>query len=110
MSLYKSAVSSMNYFFLRKLVDKPYNKVEVINNELENYLTALNNEFPLDQEVEKAIETELIEGDYFTGRTETQVRRMLELRIMELSGEQLPTVVEFYLAMGRRNSLFAEEA
>lgn len=108
MSLYIAAVSSMNHFFLRKVKNKPGNKVEVINEELQNYLMALNSEDPLDQDIEEVIENEIEEGEYFTDMTEQQARYLLETAITELVGGELPSVVEFYISLAKRRSLLKE--
>lgn len=90
------AVSSMNYLFLRYTTDKPESRDSIaVHEELDIFLTNLNNEAPqMQDEIKTVIRRELHEGDYFASLGELESK--LHDALVELTGEDLPVAFEFY--------------
>lgn len=59
-----SAVSSMNYLFLRYTANKEEFS-ESVTHEIQSFLSSINNESFLNKDIRQVIKEEISEGDYF---------------------------------------------
>src|SRR5690606_24741393 len=109
MSLAISCISSMNYFFLRHVTKKPGHDVDIINDELQNYLMNIPATEGIDKDFLYAIAEEIEEGDYFSNRTETEVRSMLSTSIQELVGENLSHIVDLYVQLSMDMGVLSDD-
>lgn len=93
-----SAISSMNYFFLR-IVAGTMNE-EAVNEEVSSFIERLAEEHgALDDKARNAIKKELFEGNYFKGLSITEVKDRINDATERLTGEQLPEVTRFYTGL-----------
>lgn len=97
-TLEEQAISSQNFFFLRVVAKR--NVEEIVMDELEGFLNSLNNEYAkLKPGVIKQITNEIEEGSYFDGKSTDEIRKMLNLAIIQITQNRLPNVTAFYLSL-----------
>jgi len=95
MSLARSAISSMNYFFLRTVTERM--DVEEVTEELSLFLFKLNTcHKNLSVDIRHDIAREIIEGGYFDGMSTTDIYHLVRTAIMKITHNDLPHVARFY--------------
>ena len=116
--MYKTALSSMNYFFLQIIFrdkvyknDKQYSNqknnmifgidthlYDIVKCELRIFLEALAKE-NLSEEVSILFKEELIIGEYLSGKSLGEIEYLFETGIFEIFGEDYPELLEFYMQL-----------
>ena len=98
MGVHTSAVSAMNYFFLKTLSGKINNVM--INGELAHFLVELAKDHAqLSAESIDEISRELIDGEYFYSQPITDIEQQINETVENLTGEALPTIATFYIKL-----------
>jgi hypothetical protein len=97
MNIAESAVSSMNYLFLRFVADKPESGSILIKDELRNFVAAISNVENISSEIRSIIESEMDEGDYFHEMERDNVQFLFQEKTKQLIGEVPDTFIQFYM-------------
>lgn len=96
MSIYKTAISSMNYFFLRIVTDKPHD--DITREEVTTFIQQLAKDHTsLTDDILEVIKDELIDGDYFTDKSITDIEGLINSATDDLTGNPLPEIAQFYI-------------
>lgn len=99
LSVKKSALSSMNYFFLRFMKGKSRYPEEVMS-ELESYLNFITPTSFVDKEIRSLLISEMQEGDYFTNMQLTsEVKPMLKAAILTITGDVDAVIFDEYFSL-----------
>ena len=110
--LYKTALTSMNYFFLQIVFkdgmytksDKSDNGVSINNHlyqvvkcELQVFLDALVKEKDLSEEIKRLFKEELIEGEYIKDKTLNEIENELTIGINSIFEYNYSELLDFYM-------------
>lgn len=91
-----SAISSMNYFFL-KTITKKINH-EIINEELDGFIKTLaTDHHRVGKATTDLMLEEITEGEYFNDLSLEEIKDRLNTGIEHITGEQYPSVTTFYM-------------
>lgn len=94
-----SAISSMNYFFLRLMTGKSIYPGDVMS-EMESYLNFITPDSFADPKIRSILISEMQEGDYFTGMQLTsEVVPMLKAAILTVTGDIDRVVFDAYFSL-----------
>lgn len=105
--LYKTALTSMNYFFLQMIFNKEsgYKYLENTNNhlykivkcELKVFLDTLVKEKDLSKEIKILFKEEIIIGEYLDGKTLSEIEKELALGITNIFECEYAELLDFYM-------------
>jgi hypothetical protein len=92
-----SAVSSMNYLFLRCVANKKNANQRIIHELLENYLISFDCTSIMEKDLADTVDSEIEEGEYFMGMKIREAREIITNKVVQIAGTKHEPVISFYM-------------